>query len=98
MSQIMDVACLGGSRVESKQDEKVHEYRNLAMEIKELWNMKTVKIVPVVIGCLGTIPERLEGNFNKIGSRMITLLVQKTVLLEIMGESFRESSVSKVTC
>ena len=30
--------------MESKEDEKVNEYRDLAMEIKALWKMKMVKI------------------------------------------------------
>ena len=57
--QIIDVAFPGDDRVERKENEKVDKYRDLAMEIKALWKMKMVKIVPVVIGFLGTIPKRL---------------------------------------
>ena len=56
--QIIDVACPGDSRLESKEDEKIEKYRDLAIEIKTLWKLKSVKVVPVVIGALGTIPRR----------------------------------------
>ena len=43
-----------------KQEEKINKYLDLAVEIKELWKMKSAKVVPVVIGALGTIPKRLK--------------------------------------
>ena len=62
----IDYTCPEDSSVESKEDEKVNEYRDLAMEIKALWKMKMVKIIPVVIGCLGTIPKGLKGTSRKL--------------------------------
>ena len=32
-----------------KQEEKINKYLDLAVEIKELWKMKSAKVVPVVI-------------------------------------------------
>ena len=75
VSQIIGYTCPGDSSVGSKEDEKVNEYRDLAMDIKASWQTKMVKIVPVVIECLGTIPERLEGNLKEIGSRMTLIYV-----------------------
>ena len=46
--------------VDIKQEEKINKYLDLAVEIKELWKMKSAKVVPVVIGALGTIPKRLK--------------------------------------
>ena len=43
-----------------KQEEKINKYLDLAVEIKELWKMKSAKVVPVVIGALGTTPKRLK--------------------------------------
>lgn len=36
MCQIINVACSGDSRVESKEDGKVDKYRDMAMKIKAL--------------------------------------------------------------
>ena len=41
-----------------KQEEKINKYFDVAVDIKELWKMKSAKVVPVVIEALGTIPKR----------------------------------------
>ena len=46
----------GDSRIASKEKEKVQKYQDLARELCKLWKVK-VKIVPVVVGALGTIPK-----------------------------------------
>ena len=43
-----------------KHEEKIDKYVDLTVEIKELGKMKSAKVVPVVIGELGTIPKRLK--------------------------------------
>ena len=62
---IIDVACPNDWRVESKQEEKVNNYLDLAFEIKKLWKMKRVKVALIVIGALGTVP---KNNNNKMGT------------------------------
>ena len=44
---------------ESKENEKVQKYQDLARELRKLWQVK-VKVVPVVVGALGTIPKALR--------------------------------------
>lgn len=43
--------------------------------------MKSVKVVLVVIGALGTIPERLEGYLKNIKAGIEVAAIQRTVLL-----------------
>ena len=38
-----------------KEEEKVQKYDELKWEIKELWSMKRVDVVPIVNGVLGTV-------------------------------------------
>ena len=78
---IIDIACLGDRRVDIKQEEKINKYLDLAIEIKELWKMKRVKVVPVVIGVLGTIPKRLEDYLRNINAGIELAALQRTVLL-----------------
>ena len=73
---IIDVACPGDSRIVLKEEEKIDKYHDLAIEIKALWRLKKVLIVPVVIGALGGITDRLEGYLADI--HVVTM--QKTVL------------------
>ena len=51
-----------------KQEENINKYLDLAVEIKELWKMKSAKVVPVVIGALGTIPKRLKDYLRNINA------------------------------
>ena len=78
---IVDVACPGDSRIVWMEEEKIGKYRDLAIEIKALWHLKKVLIVPFVIGALGSITDRLEGYLanTHVGLKPVTM--QKTVLL-----------------
>ena len=76
---IIDVACPNDWRVESKQ--KVNKYLDLAFEIKKMWNMKRVKVVPIVIGALDTVPKKFEEHLTDINVGIELAALQKTVLL-----------------
>ena len=61
--KIIDFAVPYDNRVDSKEAEKIEKYLNLARETKRQWNTQ-VKIIPVVVGVLGTssrlLPKRLK--------------------------------------
>ena len=46
---IIDIATPGDNRVGAKEKEKIEKFDNLKWEIKKMWSMKKVEIVPVVI-------------------------------------------------
>ena len=54
-----DLAVPSDHRVKLKEDEKMDKYLDLARELKKLWNMR-VKVIPIVVGALGTVPINLE--------------------------------------
>ena len=78
--QLIDIACPSDNKVAEKEDEKIDKYRDLAREVSNLWNVK-VKIIPFVIGALGTVPTLLESRNKDIGISIKTAQIQKTVLL-----------------
>ena len=45
-----------------------------------MWEVKT-KVVPIVLGALGTVPLRLKGNLKGIGVDTSITLIQKSALL-----------------
>ena len=47
-------------RVGEKELEKVEKYQELKKEIGRLWKLKHVKVVPVVIGTLGSVTKDFE--------------------------------------
>ena len=52
----------------SQEYEKIDKYLDLARELKKLWNMK-VKVIPIVVGALGTVPKRLEKGLENLESQ-----------------------------
>ena len=53
---IIDVTCSFDTRVLSKENEKIENYHDLKHEIKRgIWNYRSVQVIPIVIGALGTV-------------------------------------------
>lgn len=79
---IVDVAVPGDARVASKEIEKQDKYRDLAIELQRLWELKKVKVIPVVIGALGTVPVALKKHLRamKVDDVKVEHL-QKTAIL-----------------
>ena len=54
--KLIGVSIPNDMNIVSKRIEKIEKYANLSIELKELWGMKTVETIPVVIGCTtGTV-------------------------------------------
>ena len=77
---ITNLAIPKDSGVKEKEAEKVEKYQNLARELRRMWEVKT-KVVPVVLGALGTVPLRLKSNLKDIGVDTSITLMQKPALL-----------------
>ena len=66
--------------VKAKEGEKVEKYQALAREIRKMWGVRT-KVIPIVMGVLGTIPLRLKEHLRTIGVDTSIELVQRCALL-----------------
>ena len=58
---IIDVATLGDCTIHEREIEKIEKYQNLKRELKRLWSLKKVEVVPVVVGALGCIRKGFSG-------------------------------------
>ena len=68
--------------ISKKRNEKITKYADLAIEIKQLWNARTVKTVPIIIGATGLIHERFETAIKeKLNIDVDCREIQKIVLL-----------------
>ena len=67
--------------VHEKEGEKVEKYQKLKREIKNIWGIRHVEVVPIVVGALGGVNKRLDGWLAKLGIAIKTGLLQKTALL-----------------
>ena len=59
---------------------KIEKYQDLGRELQKVWSIK-VKIIPLVVGCLGAIPKQFGNRLKQIGVTAETTQVQNTVLL-----------------
>lgn len=84
----MGIALPGNTSVvkKEKEKEKKDKYRELAFEIRRLWNVKTEKVIPV-IGVLDTISMIRIAYLAKVSMSFET--IQKTAIL---GTAYTEES------
>ena len=79
---LVDFAVPADHRVKLKEIEKKNKYMDLARELKKkLWNMK-VKVVPNVIGAIGTVPKGLEKSLSELEIKGRIETIQTTALLK----------------
>ena len=77
---IIDIAVPADVRVKEKEKEKVEKYQDLKKEIKRLWKLGNVEIVPVVVGALGSVSAEFERWMGKLGITCNVGVMQKSVL------------------
>ena len=78
---IVDIAVPADIRVEEKEKEKVEKDQDLKRKIRRLWKLRNVKIVPVVIGALGSVSTEFDRWMGKLGITCNVGVMQKTALL-----------------
>ena len=78
---IVDIACPFDSRIEKKEAEKIQHYLELKREIKRLWKINEVIIIPIIIGSLGSITKKFTKHLKKMDIHYNIELLQKACLL-----------------
>ena len=66
--------------MKNKEDDKVDRYSVLAGGVRRLHHVKT-KVIPIVIGALGTVPKRLPKYLEDLGIADVIGCLQTTTLL-----------------
>ena len=79
--QIVDVSIPVDTAVRGKDEEKIEKYQDLAREFGKMWKVRA-KVLPVVMGALGTVPRSLKNYLSYIGASTPLELIQKTTLLD----------------
>ena len=78
---IIDVVIPGDCRIHEKKIKKIEKYQNLKKELKRLWSLKKVEVVPVDVGALGCISKGFSGWMETLGIKLDVGMLQKSVLL-----------------
>ena len=93
MCRIVDSAVPTTHWVKLKESEKKDNYQDLARELKKLWNMK-LTLIPIVIGALGTVTERLIKGLagleiiGQVGTIQTTALLRSASILRRVQETW----------
>jgi len=56
---LINIAIRNDSNVNTQETEKLSKFKDLEVEVSRMWNVRT-KIVPVIIGALGTIKKGFD--------------------------------------
>ena len=82
---IIDVAIPGDCRIGEKEIEKIEQYQNLKRELKRLWSLKKIEVVPVVVGTLRC--KVFIGWMDTLGIKVNVGMVQNQSCMEQLGYS-----------
>ena len=66
VAKIIDVAIPNDANITRKRLEKIRSYTDMAVEIKQLWNLSNVKIMPVIIGACGAVYKNLDDDLQHL--------------------------------
>ena len=77
---LIDVAISGDRNVIKKETDKILKYKDLTIEIKRMWNVKTM-VIPVIIGATGTISESFRKYSSNIRGKYEVKELEKTAIL-----------------
>ena len=80
-AQLIDVAVPMDMNVVSKYAHKLIKYRALEISVQKSWNLRKVRVVPIIIGALGTVCDGLIENLKNISPTLDVGIIQKTALL-----------------
>ena len=78
---LLDVSIPSDRNTSVKMAEKLSKYKDLEIEIRKMWQLKTI-IVPIVIGALGLIKKDLKRYLSEIPAGINITEIQKISLLE----------------
>ena len=78
---IIDVACPFDMQVKDKEKEKIENYQDLKQELKWIWKLHWVTVVPIIIGALGTVSKDLKKWLAEIGVTCHLESLQRACLL-----------------
>lgn len=80
---LIDVAIPLSTNISRTYTEKITKYRDLADQVKEIWDQSNVTIVPIILGAMGEIPHSLRRSLQSLGiSANLFRPMQKAVLLD----------------
>ena len=81
---IIDISVPRDENTQDKELEKIDKYQSLKIELEQLWKVK-IMVIPVVVGALGAIADRLPaGTISEVKLQKSALLGTEQVLRRVL--------------
>ncbi|KAI5731304.1 hypothetical protein M8J77_007883 [Diaphorina citri] len=81
--KLIDIAHPADHNILHSTATKIHKYQDLAIEIRNMWDMTSVEVIPVVMSTNGLIHPSFYTHTKKIDlPQYLVHKIQKSVLLE----------------
>lgn len=83
VTYVIDVAVPLPMNISKTHSEKISKYIPLADEIRKMWGVSKVTVIPIIIGATGEIPNALHKSISDLGLETdLYVLMQKSVVLD----------------
>ena len=77
---INDIAIPGDIRANKKGRKKNERFQEVKREMKRIWSIRSIKVIPVVVGALCSASKKLKDYIEELGIVISLSLLQKTAL------------------
>ena len=73
-------------QVKDKENEKIENYKDLKRELKRIWKLRKVTVVPIIIGALGTVSNDIKKWLTVLVSHVVWNHLNHPEKLTLIGE------------
>ena len=70
LCKIIEVTCPFDTRILDAETEKIGRYQDLKYELERTWHCNKGKVIPIVIGSLGTISKTFESWLTQVSEKI----------------------------
>ena len=82
---LIEVAVPNDYNICNKPLQKIRAYTNLSGEIKALWNLNKVQIIPVIVGAMRTFYKKIDDDISKLGLTNHKFRVEEAQKIALLG-------------
>jgi len=78
---LLDVSIPADFNTVEKEREKIQKYKDLCFELQQIWKLRTIKFVPIVIGVTGSFTKNLQSYLDELpGIHKLGSLLKAAIL------------------
>ena len=84
-ANLIEFAVPNDYNIFNKHLQKIGAYTNLSCEINTLWNLKKMKITPVIVGAMETFYQKFDDDISKLGLMNHKFRVEEAKKIALLG-------------